>query len=297
MSVTAQPLTYEAALARIAAIAREEESPRLSPVCRSFALTHGERTDRCTVLIHGYTNCPQQFRAFAEQLHARGQNVYVPRMPYHGLRDRMAPDHARIDRAALLTYLDEALRVAHGLGATVGVVGISAGAVLAAYAAQFRTDAHQAVVIAPVLGTPTIPAWATLPLARAARVLPNQFRWWDPVRKDARRSPAHCYPRYSTRVLGSVVCLGFEVLRAAQRRPPAATDIVVVSNAADEAVTEGPIRQLAAAWRRHGARVREHRFPAELGLIHDVIDPAQERQQIALVYPVLLNLTQPASSA
>lgn len=286
--------TYAEALARIAALQGAEGGPELNPRCRGYALTHGARTPRCAVLLHGYTNCPQQFRAFAAQLHAGGRSVYVPRLPHHGLADRMAPDQARLSRRELVAYLDAALAVARGLGERVEVLGLSAGGSLAAFAAQRRPEVDLAVVIAPVLGAPAIPAWGTPALAAAAGLLPNQFRWWDPVNKDNRPSPPHCYPRFSTRALGAIVRLSLAVLREARRTPPAAARIVVVTNAADEAVTLPPIELLMARWRARGADVREHRFPAELGLIHDLMDPEQGRQQTALVYPVLLDLLGPA---
>lgn len=282
--------TYDQALARLAALERAEGDPSIDPCCRGFALTHGRRTRRCTLLLHGYTNCPQQFRAFAAALHARGHNVYAPRLPYHGLRDRLANDQARLGVRDLVAYLDDALAVGAGLGDDVGVLGLSAGGSVAAFAAQFRPAVRQALVIAPVFGTPGFPPWAIGPLAWASALLPNQFRWWDPLNKDNRDSPPHCYPRYSTRALGAIVRLGLGVLQAAHRTPPAATDLVLVSNAADTAVTLPPIDTLATRWRAHGVTVREHRFPAELKLIHDLMDPAQGRQQTAIVYPVLLDL-------
>lgn len=281
---------YTHALARLAAIERGEDDPRINSVCRGYALTHGARTARCTLLLHGYTNCPQQFRRFAALLHARGQNVYVPRLPHHGLVNRLSPDQARITGRDLLRALDEGLMIAHGLGERVAVAGLSAGGNLAAYAAQHRRDVAQAMVIAPVLGAPSIPARATLPLALLARVLPNQFRWWDPVSKDSRQSPSHCYPRFSTRALGAIVRLGLGVLRSARWRAPVAAEIIVVTNGADEAVTLAPIERLIARWRATSANLRHYHFPAKLGLLHDLIDPAQRRQQTDRVYPVLLDL-------
>lgn len=290
--VTRYAPSYEEALGRLRAIAASEAALPLNPVGHSFALNHGATAERCYVLIHGYTNCPQQFRAFGELLHARGHNVYVPRLPYHGLADRLNNEHGRLDRAALLRYLDDALAVARGLGRRVGVIGISAGAVLAAYAAQFHADVSYAMPIAPVLGSPSSPRWVTLPLANAARVLPNRYRWWDPVNKDSRRSPPHCYPRYATRVLGTITRMGFEVLQAARRRPPCARAIVMVLNEADEAVDNRPNELMAAYWHAHGARLRLHTFPRERRVIHDCIDPAQELQQVDYVYPILLDLAE-----
>jgi carboxylesterase len=295
MQNSAAPLlTYDEALARITAIEHDEATPKLNPACRGFVLTHGARAPRCTVLLHGYTNCPRQFRSFAPLLHERGHNVYVPRLPFHGLADRLTAEQARLDERAMRGYLDEALAIGHGLGEEVRVLGLSAGGSLAAFVAQHRADVRQAVVIAPVFGAPSVPSWATTPLSLAAAVLPNQFRWWDPNTREARRGPAHCYPRFSTRALGAIVRLSLGVLRDARQHPPAAAEIVVVTNAADQAVTLPPIERLVARWRAHGANLREYRFPHELGLLHDLMDPDQERQQVDRVYPVLLELVDSA---
>lgn len=290
MTAPVPPITYEAALARIVAVARAEEELPVNPVCRGFARAHGARTARCLLLIHGYTNCPQQFRAFAELLHARGHSVYVPRLPRHGLADRLTGELALLTAAELLAWLEQALAVAHGLGERVDVAGISAGANLAAYAAQGRPDVHQATMIAPVLGTPSIAHWAMPALARVAAVAPNMFRWWDPQLRDQRNALPHAYPRFATRSLGQVVALGLGVMRQAAERPPLAREIVVVTNGSDEAVTNPPVAQLVARWRARGANVRAHHFPPEHRLVHDVIDPGQPRQQVELVYPALLEL-------
>jgi alpha-beta hydrolase superfamily lysophospholipase len=283
-------LSFGQALAQVAAIASAEEDPRINPTCRGYAVTHGRPVERATLLIHGYTNCPRQYRAFAARLHGLGHNVYVPRMPHHGLADRMNTDQARLGEAEMLRYLDEALEVAHGLGAEVRVMGISAGAVLAAHAAQHRADVARAVVIAPVFGTPGVADWAVKPLVTAAAILPNAFRWWDPQLRDARRGPAYTYPRFSTRALARIVTIGRNLLREAEARPPAAGSIALVTNAADAAVDNGPTERLGKAWARHGARLRTYTFGAELGYIHDIIDPEQEQQHVEDIYPVLLGL-------
>lgn len=290
MTVPVPPLSYVAALARVEMIAGAEADPAINPVCRGFARTHGARTARCVLLIHGYTNCPQQFRAFAELLHARGHSVYVPRLPGHGMADRLTTAHGKVTAAALIAWLEQALAVAHGLGERVDVMGISAGGNLAAYVAQYRPDVYQSVVIAPVLGTPAVAEWALPLLARVGAVAPNAFRWWDPALKDQRNTLPHAYPRWATRSLSQVVGLGLGVMRDAGAHAPAGRDIVVVTNEADEAVSNGPVEQLVARWRARGAPVRAHRFPRELGLIHDLIDPGQPRQQVERIYPALLDL-------
>jgi carboxylesterase len=283
-------LSYPTAIERLSVIERDEADPAINPICRGFVYTHGGRTARCIVLLHGYTNGPAQFRAFAERLYAQGHNVYVPRAPGHGHADRLTTALGELNEAKLIAWLDQSLAIAHGLGERVDVLGLSLGGSLAAYAAQWRPAVHQAVVIAPVLGTPSIADWAVWPVATLAALGPNQFRWWDAQQQDKIPGPPHAYPRYSTRALGKIVRLGLAILRAAGKRPPAARDLVVVTNATDQAVSNAPIELLVARWRAHGATVRTHCFPAALGLIHDCIDPTQPRQQIEVVYPALLEL-------
>src|SRR5690348_3943799 len=56
------------------------------PLGRSILLTHGHRTARAVVLLHGYTDSPRQFADLADSLFAEGDNVYVPRLPHHAER-------------------------------------------------------------------------------------------------------------------------------------------------------------------------------------------------------------------
>lgn len=284
------PSPYANALAHLEYRAYRESALPLNPLCRSFALTHGRRTARCVVLLHGYTNCPHQFRRFAEQVHSRGHTVYVPRMPHHGMADRMSEALAQFSRAELLASFALSLEIAHGLGERVDLLGLSAGANLAAYAAQYRSDIHQAVLISPVLGSSQIHPWLTSFIALTSSILPNRFVWWDPELLDQGHTMQHTYPRFGSRALGIVAQLGLEVLAAARRAPHRARDLVVVANAFDEAVTLPPIERLIARWRAQAAPVRDYCFPVEQQIIHDLLDPQQELQQVDLVYPKLLEL-------
>ena len=79
---------YDDALRRVAAV-EARDGAAIAPECRTRLLTHGARAARAVVLLHGLTNCPEQFRALGERLYERGANVYIPRLPEHGLADRM----------------------------------------------------------------------------------------------------------------------------------------------------------------------------------------------------------------
>jgi len=72
----------------IAAIAQRQavDDSIGAPGARSILLTGGAPTPRVIVLLHGLTDSPRQFERLAYLLYADGNNVYVPRLPEHGLR-------------------------------------------------------------------------------------------------------------------------------------------------------------------------------------------------------------------
>ena len=110
--------TYEEALQRVAAF-QSYDDDRILPQARTALLSHGARTPLAVVLLHGFTNHPGQYRAFAPRLFDRGVNVLVPRMPEQGDRDRMTQRLAKLTAEALLARASEAVDVACGLGERV----------------------------------------------------------------------------------------------------------------------------------------------------------------------------------
>jgi alpha-beta hydrolase superfamily lysophospholipase len=283
---------YADALRRVAEV-QALDGAAVAPECRTLLLTHGARAARAVILLHGLTNCPEQFRALGERLFERGANVYLPRLPEHGLADRMTTALARLDASAMCRATDEAVDIGCGLGDSVIVVGLSIGGVMAEWAAQERADVARAVPVAPLHGLARAPGALNLPAMNLLRTLPNQFVWWDAKVKADLPGPKHVYPRFSTRATGETVLLGASVESEARRAPPAARSIVVVTVGGDVAVDNAAVARLAGIWRSHGARVVAYQFPARLHLNHDIIDPEQVGGNPALVYPVLLDLIAP----
>ena len=281
--------SYEEGLARFAAISRRD-GPEVNPVCRSRLFSHGTRAPRAVVLLHGFTNCPKQFMPLAQILSDSGANVLIPRIPRHGWRDRMTGELARLTAREMLDAVAEAVDVAHGLGDTVIVVGLSSTAVAASAIAAKRADVTRAVLLAPALAPKGFSPAGARRIATLMIHAPNQFIWWDSKEKEALGGPTQCYPRFSTRALGEVYRLGSLVLLEAERRSPATRSIAVVTTAADDAVANGPIATLSRRWREHGASVREYQFPESLGVLHDMIDPEQVGAEVDVVYPVLVSL-------
>lgn len=282
--------SYAEARARLQAI-QHNEPPHVIQPCRYQALLHAERRSEVVIFLHGFTNCPQQFRALGQRLFARGYNVLLPRIPGHGVADRLTRDQAQLTAAQLVALVDQAIDIAQGLGERVTLVGISAGAVAAAWAAQQRADLHHAVLIAPALGYAGAPALFARAITQLFLWWPNQFIWWDRTHKEQIPGPVHAYPRFSTRAVGQIFALGRAVLNAAARAAPRTREISIVTSAADIAVNRILIAELVRRWQSHGDHtVLLHEFPVQMGIIHDMIDPDQRAQQIDLVYPVLLDM-------
>ncbi|HTU83813.1 MAG TPA: alpha/beta fold hydrolase [Candidatus Acidoferrales bacterium] len=278
--------TYEEAVERAAAFAAADDD-RILPEARTVLLAGGAKTPLAVVLFHGITNNPAQYSQFAPQLRAQGVNVFVPRMPFHGYKDRMTSDIAKLTSEMLLERATEAVDVACGLGDRVGVAGISMGGSIAAYFAQHRAI-DVAVPIAPDFALLQLPYVASYAAERVLLWLPNMFFWWDP-RVRGRQEPHTAYPRCSTHALMQTMRIGDDVYRACRKEPPRAGRIATVVNPSDPAVNNEVTRDVCEAWSGWGVPVRYvelRRLPEN----HDIVDPRNPLARTQLVYPKLLEL-------
>jgi pimeloyl-ACP methyl ester carboxylesterase len=288
---------YADAVQRLTAL-REQETAGFNPLCHSQLLTHGQKTARAIALIHGYTNCPNQFRQLGQQFYDLGYNVLLVPMPHQGLADVMTNELSQLTAEKMVVYSDQVVDIARGLGDHVAVAGLSQGGVVAGWAAQTRPDLDQAVLIAPGFGVNPVPARLTVLVANVVLALPEFYLWWDSlVRFDATPPPppgpkdVQGYPRFSMHGLAQQLRLGFAVQTQARQSAPAARSIIVVTNGADLAVQNSLTDRLVAVWRAHGAsNVVTYGFPSGLQLDHDLIDPNRGNQKVDRVYPKLIEL-------
>jgi alpha-beta hydrolase superfamily lysophospholipase len=282
--------SYDESVQRVAAL-QAQEREGYNPSCVTELLTHGSKAPRAIVLVHGYTNCPQQFVPLGRQFYERGDNVLIARLPRQGRADRMTAEHGGLLAAELAAYADEVVDIAVGLGEHITMAGLSGGGITTAWAAQHRVELDRAVLIAPAFGYKQIPASLTVgAMNTALLLLPNIFLWWDPKKRE-KSGPPHTYPRYSSRAVMNILRLGFATRAHAARRPPAARSIVVVTNANDDKVDNAAALRMVQVWRASGATdVTHYEFPAELKLHHDLIDPDEPDAHPELVYPKLVEL-------
>ncbi len=287
---SAPAASYEEAIRRIEALGGAGDDSLVNPECETRLYTHGKKTGRAVVLFHGFTNCPKQFDLLGRQFAKLGYNVLIPRMPRHGLADRMTGSLAGMTAQELVLAGEQAVDMAHGLGDRVSVVGLSTTGVLVAWLAQNRPDIDRAMLIAPSFGPKDVPMNVTVRLTNILLSAPNFFVWWDRKLKAAVPGPRQAYPRFASRGLAEAYRLGQITLEGAARSKPRARSMVIVTTEADEGVDNRATRVLAWRWHEHRADVIAFQFPESLGVHHDMIDPDQPYEKIRLSYPLILRL-------
>lgn len=279
--------SYDAAFERVRAFQALDDD-RILPQARTAVFGHGVRTPIAAVLLHGLTNHPGQYAAFAPILFDRCVNVFVPRLPEQGDRDRMTTRLAALTAETLLASAAEAVDIACGLGERVCVLGISTSGLLAAYFAQHRDDVSRAIAVAPVFAMLDLPYGVSRAIAAAARALPNAFLWWDPSKRQAQLPPA-AYPRFPTHALAQCLRIGDDVVACAAREAFRARSAVLVTNEKDPAVNNHVTARVASAWRaRRSDAVTAFCF-TDLPRNHDIIDPHSPVPRTDSVYPQLLD--------
>ncbi|MEA2718598.1 MAG: hypothetical protein QOJ39_462 [Candidatus Eremiobacteraeota bacterium] len=271
-------------------VARDAANPAILPAALPRLYEHGKPVRHAVVLFHGFTNCPQQFDELARAYHARGCNVYVPRIPRHGYKDRLTRALTDLSVAEIEACAKDAFDLARGLGTHVNAVGLSLGASMVLWLAQTQ-PIDLAVPIAPFLmpaappdGIP-IPQFVGEPAMRLLHALPNMYWWWDLHVKE-RCKPDYAYPGYPTHALAELVFLGDAIVTDAVRNKPLGRRCVLMLNEHDNAVVNSVARDLLALWNSRGAGYRELVL-SSVGPRHDVIDPTTFPQGRTLVYPKL----------
>ena len=282
---------YEAGI-EIAASLQALDGPNVNPVCRTRLYTHGARTERSLVLLHGFTNCPQQFDALGKHFFELGWNVLIPRYPRHGYSDRLTTSIAELRSDQLIAVANRSAEAGAGLGRRLTVAGLSLGGILTGYLAQTRDGIERAVLIAPMLGLKPIPDWGLKSMTGLALVLPNFYVWWDSRLRD-KIGPQHGYPRFATRAYAALFETGSTLQKAARASAPKSPHISLITNASEPRLDNRFTYQLVEVWRRHGATIDTYEFPASDRLPHDLIDPANpglSKEAQSRVYEVVTGI-------
>lgn len=278
---------YDAALEKFKAVENAEAVLPLRPEGRSRMLTHGKKTGRAFVLLHGLTNCPEQFVPLGRILFESGANVVIPRARHAGYADRMNDIQGLQSGQDLLDQAALGLDIAAGLGDRVSVVGLSGSAVAAAWMAETRAGIESVLIMSPFFGLHGYPVPAVDALSAILSKTPNFYKWWDDRLQEKISGPPYSYPRYGTRCMADTVQLSRNVRAGIGPLQAGRLDILTTAN--DIAANNSLTRELADRWAAHNpGRVTIFEFPKSAGVPHDMVDPHQPDAKTGTTYPAIL---------
>ena len=159
-------------------IADDTANSEVRPDCRPILKTHGKKTARAVMILHGVSGCPNGPAELAERFYQAGYNVYVPRAPHHGLSDKKL--HSQVRAAELVKFMSDSAGLVSGLGDELGVIGHSGGGTLATWLAQYGGGLFSRVLLIAPYYEPDAskaPKWqmALLRNVYGNHLLPDQF--------------------------------------------------------------------------------------------------------------------------
>lgn len=259
------------ALARFEALCAADDE-RVGESTRTQLFEPEGEAKATIVAWHGFTNAPSQFVAVAAALAEQGYRVLVPRQPYQGFTDVLNRSLAELTAQDLVAHVDTCIDIAAGFGDPVWVVGLSAGGVLAAWAATNRTEVRRAILLAPLLAPKGVPMPAVRMLVKFPRIVPRIYYWWDPrVKENLGHSP-HAYPGFPVPGLMPYLQLSEAMFDAGTTHQ--LTRMVLVSNPNDFAIRRDAARAFATGvFAGHSDYYGEATVDSALGWWHDFVDP------------------------
>jgi carboxylesterase len=286
LAVSARPATsYAEAVTRIDELTARDTGGIMRP---TIFMGQGSRVATAVVLLHGFTNNPQQFEQIGRAYRDAGYNVLIPRLPEHGERDRMTRDLSKLSAQKLADAANEAIDIAAGLGDTVEVVGLSGGGTLAALVAHDRNEVTSVVIMSPLFGVDLLPSTVVRPLVAWSHVLPDMYFWWDPTKRE-KHLPPDAYPRYSLKSISAFFEVGYDVMRREPSRTTKLDRVALITNAADKSIDEDIARQtITRELEPISAEYQEYEYPKKLGYAHDIVDPeGLNAKHIRAIYSAL----------
>jgi carboxylesterase len=275
---------YAAAVAEFNAI-KAAESGVVNADSGSLLMTHGQKTPRAIIFVHGTTNSPRQFEELGQLLFQRGYNVLILRMPYHGLNSHSVSELDVLKAEDLVRYADQALDIGSMLGDKITVIGISGGGVVAAWIAQNRPEVDTALLMVPFFGVAHISRFVDGMFINLFGRLPN-------INVESQSEPRRgwVYRGESTHGVVAFLTVSAGVYKQAQTDPPGAKKIIVVTTASDTNVNNTLTYEMIALWKKTGTPVETFEFERSMDIPHNSIDPAADPVKRNIVYAKILEM-------
>lgn len=251
------------------------------------------------VVWHGFTNAPSQFVAVAEQLSLLGYRVLLPRMPFHGLADVLNRELKHLTSAQLAAQVDDCIDLSSGFGDPVWVVGLSAGATLAGWAAAKRGEVSRLVLSAPLVAPKGFPLPLVRLLVRHPGAIPFYW-WWDPRKKaDLGHSP-YAYPGFPIPGLMPFLHLSEAMIEHSVNVGHRLERVVLTTNPGDFAIRRDVARTFAEeVFAPRADYYGEANVDASLKWMHDFVDPwspgAGTTEQVVAILLAALGVGEPTA--
>ncbi len=277
-SSSTEKLSYSDAITAANRIVNEDiTNADVRSDCRSIIKTHGQKTTKAVLMIHGISACPQQFADLGDTFFKAGYNVYIPRVPSHGLTDNKR--HGEITIPAMAQFMNSSTSIVSGLGEEAGVVGLSGGANMATWITQYNSATISRTLLLSPFYQPSaseMSAWQA-PLLRnlyGRDILPDSFSTGSNL---------------SYRALGRYMIIAKNY--KSDFKAPGLKHIGVVTSENDTSIdmnlaTNIP-KQMAAA---SNAKFQAYSIPASFGIGHDIIALSQDsvKKHSDKLYPFYL---------
>ena len=279
-SSNSEKLNYNQSIAAaIRTINGDSSNTDVRPECRSIIKTHGQKTAKAVLMIHGVSACPQQFVELGDTFFKAGYNVYIPRVPSHGLTDNKR--HGEITIPAMAQFMNSSTSIISGLGEETGVIGLSGGANMATWIAQYNSATiSRALLLSPFYqpSASEMPAWQS-PLLRnlyGRDILPDSFSAGSNL---------------SYRALGKYMIIAKNY--KSDFKATGLKHIGVVTSENDTSIdmnlaTNIP-QQIATA---SNAKFQSYSIPASFGIGHDIVALSQDevKKHVNKLYPFYLEM-------
>jgi esterase/lipase len=265
----------------------------VNPVCKTKSFDHGKKVKKVVVMFHGFTNCPAQYDMLGKQMFDSGYNVYVPRIPHHGLSDRLTNDLENLTAEELVQTIKESIDIASGLGEEISLFGISGGSVMAAWGGYYSSLVKEVFIIAPLFAPTDYKFWELKFVYNLLGILPSQFKWWDEETKENVPGPTYAYPRFSVNAVRSFLNLSLDLYSGIEQKtmPQDGKKMVLLTIEGDPAINNTVAKNMIEKWSANpDTELLKYQFPKKLGLGHDIIDPNQKTARTDIVYPKILEM-------
>lgn len=290
----------EEALARLAELQALDDETVAGPCCTRL-LEPDAPADTTIIIWHGFTNAPSQFAEVAGLFRAAGYRVLLARIPRHGLADVLNRDLLSLTSAELTEHVDTCVDIAAGLGRHVWVVGLSAGGVLAAWAAATRHEVSRAVLSAPFVAPKSIPMPVVRLLIRFRPVIPRVYFWWDPRKKENLGESPYVYPGFPLPGMVPFLHLGEALYDGHVQPNHRLRRVVLVSNPGDFAIRRDVARTFTfRVFESRTDTIAEASIDGNLGWWHDFVDPwgphVGTADQAAAIFSAALGIGEDASA-